>query len=82
MTHWQLQEAKARLSEVVRRAVAEGPQAITVHGRSEAVLLSTAEYERLVSPRPSLLELLQSSPWVGIELDFERDRSRVREVEL
>ncbi|HEX4954333.1 MAG TPA: type II toxin-antitoxin system Phd/YefM family antitoxin [Thermoanaerobaculia bacterium] len=82
MTHWQLQEAKARLSEVVRRAVAEGPQAITVHGRNEVVVLSTAEYERLARPRPSLVELLQSSPWAGLDLDLERDRSPVRKVEL
>ena len=29
---WQVQEAKQRLSEVLRRAQADGPQIITRHG--------------------------------------------------
>ena len=42
MRIWQMQEAKARLSEVVKRAEADGPQDITLHGRSVAVVLSRA----------------------------------------
>jgi len=47
MSTWQLQEAKARLSEVIKKAKKEGPQSITVHGS----LTSTAlHYElRLVT---------------------------------
>ncbi len=30
---WQLQDAKAHFSEVVRRAQNSGPQHVTVHGR-------------------------------------------------
>ncbi len=37
---WQLQEAKAHFSEVVRRAQNSGPQHVTVHGREVAVILS------------------------------------------
>jgi prevent-host-death family protein len=44
---WQLQEAKARLSEVVKKATKEGPQKITVHGEPTAVVISSEEYERL-----------------------------------
>jgi prevent-host-death family protein len=47
MQAWQMQEAKARLSEVVKRAEAEGPQDITLHGHSVAVMLSRAEFDRL-----------------------------------
>ena len=36
---WQLQEAKNRLSEVVRKAQHEGPQTITLHGRDAAVVV-------------------------------------------
>lgn len=46
MQSWQIQEAKARFSEVVRGAEHEGPQEITLHGRSVAVLVSRAEYDR------------------------------------
>jgi antitoxin Phd len=37
---WRLQDAKARFSEVVRRARSEGPQQVTVHGREEVVIIS------------------------------------------
>lgn len=40
MHTWQLQEAKARLSEVVRLCLHEGPQMLTVRGKEEVVLLS------------------------------------------
>ena len=39
---WSLQEAKAKFSEVVRRAQTEGPQVVTVHGK-EAVVITSAE---------------------------------------
>jgi antitoxin Phd len=44
MTRWQLQEAKARLSEVIKKAAKEGPQSITVHGQPTAIVLSNEEY--------------------------------------
>ncbi len=43
---WALQDAKARFSEVVRKAKTEGPQQITVHGREEVVVVSVEEYRR------------------------------------
>ena len=52
---WQLQEAKARLSEVIKKAQAEGPQHITVRGTSTAVVLSDSEYAQLVSASASCL---------------------------
>jgi prevent-host-death family protein len=44
---WKLQDAKARFSEVVRRAKQDGPQRVTVHGRDEAVVVSAHDFERL-----------------------------------
>ena len=82
MQSWQLQRAKARFSELVRDAVQEGPQAITVRGRREAVILSADDYDRLRHPEPSLREFLRSSPLAGVELDLERDRSLPRDVDL
>ena len=40
MATWQVQNAKARLSEVIERACTEGPQMITRHGAERAVVLS------------------------------------------
>ncbi len=80
MHSWQLQDAKARLSELVRCANDEGPQAISVHGRPSVVVLSQEDYQRLAVPRPPLSEFLRASPLSGLELDVERDKSPDRDV--
>ena len=84
MQVWQMQEAKARLSEVVKRAEADGPQDITLHGRSVAVVLSRAAFERLSGQQASVLEFMQASPLAGLddELVFERNRSLTRKLTL
>jgi prevent-host-death family protein len=82
---WQIQEAKNRLSELVEAALREGPQEITRHGKSVAVVLSRDEYDRLASPnhKPSLAKFLLDAPCIGLEemgidLEAERRRSRAR----
>ena len=84
MQTWQMQEAKARLSEVVKRAELDGPQDITVHGRSVAVVLSRAAFERLSGQNASLVDFMQASPLAGLddELVFERDASPTRDIAL
>ena len=83
MSSWQLQEAKARLSEVVKSAEQDGPQEITVHGRPAAVLLSSREYARLSGAAGSLVAFMRKSPLYGHDdLEFPRDTSPVRDVEL
>lgn len=82
VSNWQLQDAKARFSELVKMAQAEGPQHITVHGRAAAVVLSAEEFERLVGPKPSFVEFMRRSPMRGLELVLKRDRSRSRVTEL
>jgi prevent-host-death family protein len=37
---WQMQEAKAKLSELIQKACKEGPQEISVRGKVKAVLTS------------------------------------------
>jgi antitoxin Phd len=80
MHRWQLQDAKARFSEVVKSAATEGPQEITVRGKPAAVVLSKDEYQRLIGQKPTLADFLRQSPLHGMELDIERDRSTDREV--
>jgi prevent-host-death family protein len=84
MQTWQMQDAKARLSEVVRRAEIDGPQDITVHGRSVAVVVSRAAFERLSGQTASLVDFMQASPLAGLddELVFERDTSLTRDLPL
>ena len=84
MQAWQMQEAKARLSEVVKRAELDGPQDITLHGRSVAVVLSRAAFERLSGQMASVLDFMQASPLAGHDEDlvFERDTSLTRAITL
>ncbi len=82
---WQLQEAKARLSELVRLAKAEGPQLITRQGKREVVVLPVEEYERLTSstrPIRSIVQFFAESPLRGIELDLKRGQDKGRPVDL
>lgn len=81
---WQLQEAKARFSEVVRRASEKGPQHVSVNGRERAVILSAAEYVRLRG-RPTgklLVELMGDSPLTDVIMEHPKTSGPVRDVEL
>ena len=82
MQTWQLQEAKNRLSEVVDKALRQGPQMITRRGVETAVVLSLEEYRRLRKPDTDLVDFFQSSPLVGVDLDLERSRDTGREIDL
>lgn len=82
MGTWQLQMAKARLSEVIRKAAKEGPQSITVHGEPTAVLLSSEEYERLKHPRGSFVEFMRRSPLYGLDLNLERHQTLTRKTDI
>ena len=80
---WQIQEAKAQLSTVLRDAELGGPQEITNHGRSVAVLLSRADYDRLTGTTKSLVEFMRASPlYHHEECLIERDRSLTRDTSL
>jgi prevent-host-death family protein len=82
MQSWQVQQAKARFSDLLRDAVRTGPQQITVRGKPAAVVLSAEAYERLRGKKPSLVDFLRASPWAGLDLDIERDRSAGRDIDL
>jgi prevent-host-death family protein len=69
--HWQVQEAKQRFSEVLRRAKAEGPQIVTKHGEDVAVVVDIDEYHRLTAPPLDFKEFLLSIP-KGDDLDLTR----------
>jgi prevent-host-death family protein len=83
MRTWQIQEAKAHLSELVRQTEHAGPQAITWHGREVAVVLSKADYQRLTGSDQSLVEFMRNSPLFGADdIEFTRDASLPRDIEL
>lgn len=79
---WQLQEAKNRLSEVVRKAQREGPQVITLHGADAAVVVSAQDFARLSQRKGKLVAFFRKSPLVGVDLDLSRRRDTGRKIDL
>jgi prevent-host-death family protein len=77
---WKLQDAKARLSELVRRARAGEPQQVTVHGEAAVVVVDPARFE--VRPREnagqrSMAELIEASrPYRDAAQGIAFDRPR------
>jgi prevent-host-death family protein len=80
---WQIQSAKARFSEVFRKARSEGPQRITRQGKDGVIMVAEEQYNRLVgkSRQPkSLVDFLRNSPLRGV--DLERDPDPGRDIDL
>ncbi len=75
---WQLQEAKNKLSEVVEAAISHGPQVITKRGVEAVIVLSYAEYRKMISRQKPLSVFFQESPLAEETLDLSRDRSGLR----
>jgi antitoxin Phd len=82
METWQLQDAKAHLSELVKKATLGEPQEITLRGKPAVVVLSTQQYEKFKQPRQKLVSFLRQSPLVGIDINVERDKASMRDTEL
>lgn len=78
---WQLQEAKQRFSELVRRAQSEGPQVVTRHGEEVVVVVPAEEFRRMSGQKPDFKEFLMSGPDLSV-LDLERPREMPRNVEF
>lgn len=83
MKSWQIQQAQARLVELVESAQSDGPQEITMHGKPLAVVLSRESFDRLAHAGESLVEFMRRSPLYGDdEIEFERDKGLGSKVSL
>jgi prevent-host-death family protein len=79
MKIWQLQEAKSKFSQVINMADHE-PQEITKNGKTVAFIVSSRDFEAYKKPSP--LEVLQSYPHRGLELNIERNQDSIRDISL
>lgn len=77
---WSVAEAKAKFSEIIEKARAEGPQTITRHGRRAAVLVAAEEWERRTK-RGTLADFFADSPLRGSGLKVRRLAVRLRAME-
>ena len=82
MTSWKVADAKARFSELIERALHEGAQEITRHGRRTVVVVSATEWDRRARRQGSLVEFLDRSPLKDSGLKVERPPDLPRDVQL
>lgn len=79
---WQLQTAKQKFSELVDRALAEGPQVVTRRGREVVVVVGVDEYRRLRGGERDFKRFLLEGPPYFDDLELERSSESPRIVEL
>jgi prevent-host-death family protein len=82
MASWKVADAKARFSELIDKALREGAQEITRHGKRTVVVVAAEEWDRKARRHGNLVEFLDASPLRGSGLEIERLRDRPRDVEL
>lgn len=78
---WQVQEAKQRFSELLRRAITDGPQVVTRHGEAVAVVVGAEDFRKLNQGSPDFKEFLLTGPDLDT-LEIERSTKGARRVEL
>jgi prevent-host-death family protein len=79
---WGVARAKAQLSAVIDRALAEGPQTITRSGRKAVVVVSAKEWERKTKRKGNLAEFFASSPLRGSRIRVKRASAKARGFDL
>jgi prevent-host-death family protein len=79
---WQIKDARANFSTMVDRAISEGPQIVTRHGKKMVVVVAAEEWERREHQRGDLVEFFALSPLCTEGIDIERTRDYPRELEL
>ncbi|VAX10334.1 hypothetical protein MNBD_GAMMA26-1502 [hydrothermal vent metagenome] len=78
---WRLAEAKNKFSELVNRALLEGPQRV-LRRDDAVVVLALHDYEKLTGKQPNFKEFLMGKEPSLEGLDLTRDRSVMRDIEL
>ena len=79
---WPVAEAKARFSELLERALKDGPQTITRKGKPTVVVVSVEEWQRKTRRMGNLAEFFGASPLRGSGLKLTRVKGGLRPVEL
>jgi prevent-host-death family protein len=79
---WKVAEAKARFSELIERALTEGAQEVTRHGKLAVVVVSAEEWDQKTRRKGNLVEFFERSPLRGSGLEIERLQEKPRDVEL
>jgi prevent-host-death family protein len=78
---WGLAEAKNNFSELVNRALAEGPQRV-VRRNDTVIVMALRDYEKLIGKKPGFKDFLMGEGPDLDGVDPSRDRSSMRDVSL
>lgn len=78
---WQIQEAKQRFSELVRRADSDGPQVVTRHGHEVVIVISANDYRRIRPGHGDFKDFLRSGPDMD-RLELARDTRLASPIDL
>jgi prevent-host-death family protein len=79
---WKIKDARANFSELVDRAISEGPQLVTRNGKKAVVVVSAGEWERRNRRRGDLVEFFAKSPLREEGLNLERLTDFPRDIDL
>ena len=79
---WTVAEAKAKFSEIIERAMSEGPQTITRNGHTAAIVVGAEDWQRKTRRVGNLAEFLADSPLRESGLKIRRLRERPRKINL
>lgn len=80
MATWGVASAKAQFSEVVERAMTEGPQRVTKSGRDAVVVVSAKAWDERTKPTQSAADFFLNSPLRGSGLNIRRLKGKFRPV--
>ncbi len=76
---WKFADAESKFDDVMIKALTIGPQRVR-RGDQTVVVISEAEYDRLVRTKLSFKDFLLSGPGLS-DLDLTRDRGPMRDIE-
>jgi antitoxin Phd len=81
---WRLRDAKARFSELVKRAREDGPQRVTLHGKEAVVIIAAEAYDRQREHHTGrrLIDVMAAAPLGDLEFDRPAELGPIRDVEI
>jgi|SRR3990167_4809002 len=79
---WQIQEAKAKFSQLISETGTSGYQTITKNGEPVAYVVSKEDFELYLKPKKSIIEIFDQCPYPEIDLDIKRSNDTVRDIDL
>jgi prevent-host-death family protein len=79
---WKIKDARANFSELIDRAMRDGPQLVTRNGKKAVVVVSAEDWERRNRHRGDLVDFFANSPLREEGVGIERVTDYPRDIEL